>query len=265
MMFGMPFLMETATVDDAAALCRELGLSFVELNLNFPACDLAALDLPRLRRMKAEGVGFTIHMDEDCDPFSFNADVRRAWLTSIRKAAAAAQMLDAPILNMHLPRGVYITLPDRKAVLYEHYRREYMDAVRQLRDLCDEELRGSGTRIGIENTGGFLPHEQAAIDELMTSPVFGLTLDVGHSHAIGDADLPFYRARDGRLIHMHFHDGKGEHPHLPLGAGEIDLRGRLAWAAERDATVVIEVKTVQALRESVQRLADYLPETSFFC
>lgn len=260
MTFGMPFLMETATVDAAAKLCRELGLSFVELNLNFPACDLESLNLPRLRRMKAEGVGFTIHIDEDCDPFSFNADVRRAWLSTIRKAATAAQMLEAPVLNMHLPRGVYITLPDRKAVLYEHYCREYVDAVRRLRDLCDEELRGSGTSICIENTGGFLAHEQTAIEELLTSPVFGLTLDAGHSHAIGDADEPFYRAHSDRLKHMHLHDCRGAHPHMALGDGDIDLRGRLGWAAQNDATVVIEVKTIAALRESVLRLKNYLPE-----
>ena len=29
MTFGMPYLLETATVEDACRLCRELGLSFV--------------------------------------------------------------------------------------------------------------------------------------------------------------------------------------------------------------------------------------------
>lgn len=262
MTFGMPFLMETATVDDAVTLCKDLGLSFVELNLNFPACNLEELDLPRLRRVKAEtGVGFTIHIEEDCDPFSFNMDVRRAWLTSIRKTLVAAQMLDVPVINMHLPRGVYITLPNRKAVLYEHYWQDYMDGVRTLRDMCDGELQGSGTRVGIENTGGFMPFEQRAIAELLTSPVFGLTLDVGHSHAIGDTDIPFYQAHDSRLIHMHLHDCRQSHPHMVLGDGDIDLTSRLAWAAQRDATVVIEVKTIAALHDSVCRLTRYWPKT----
>ena len=51
--FGMPFLLETPEIEDAARLCAELGLSFVELNMNFPACQTDKLDpqlLYRLRR-----------------------------------------------------------------------------------------------------------------------------------------------------------------------------------------------------------------------
>ena len=43
MTFGMPFLLDTATLEDACRLCRELGLSFVELNANFPACQAEGL------------------------------------------------------------------------------------------------------------------------------------------------------------------------------------------------------------------------------
>ena len=34
--FGMPTLIENRTLEDNIALCKELGLSFVELNMNFP-------------------------------------------------------------------------------------------------------------------------------------------------------------------------------------------------------------------------------------
>ena len=49
--YGMPFLLETPTIADAAALCAELGLSFVELNLNFPECQAERLDVQQLRRV----------------------------------------------------------------------------------------------------------------------------------------------------------------------------------------------------------------------
>ena len=34
--FGMPTLIENKTIEDNIALCKELGLSFIELNMNFP-------------------------------------------------------------------------------------------------------------------------------------------------------------------------------------------------------------------------------------
>ncbi|MBP3453192.1 MAG: TIM barrel protein [Clostridia bacterium] len=257
--FGMPFLLETPTIADAAALCAELGLSFVELNMNFPACQAERLDVQELYTLKRKyGIYFTIHLEEGCDPFCFNLGVRRAWLDSIRNTLTIAQAIDAPIVNMHLPKGDYITLPDRKVHLFEHYNAFYQEAVMELREMCQQELEGSGTRICIENTKGFTPYEQTAIAMLFESGVFGLTLDIGHSHAVGDRDIPFYQAFDRLMIHMHGHDAKGSSNHLALGDGEIDLAGRFAWAKRNDARVVLETKTIQALRTSVERLQRFL-------
>ena len=37
---GMPTLTENDTIEENAALCRQLGLNFVELNRNLPICRL---------------------------------------------------------------------------------------------------------------------------------------------------------------------------------------------------------------------------------
>ena len=44
MQFGMPTLIENDTLADNIALCRELGLSFVELNMNFPEDQVEKLE-----------------------------------------------------------------------------------------------------------------------------------------------------------------------------------------------------------------------------
>lgn len=257
--FGMPFLLETPTIEDAAELCAELELSFVELNMNFPACQVDALDVQKLYELKRRyGIYFTIHLEEGCDPFCFNHGVRKAWLDSIRDTLTIAQAIDAPIVNMHLPKGDYITLPDRKVHMFAHYKEDYQAAVEELGDLCRRELEGSNTRICIENTKGFTPYEQTAISVLLESRVFGLTLDIGHSHAVGDRDIPFYHAFDHMMLHMHAHDAKGSNNHLALGDGEIDLKQRLAWAERNHARVVLETKTIDALRTSVTRLGTFV-------
>lgn len=64
--FGMPFLLETRSIEDCVRLCAELGLDFVELNMNFPQCRLSALSADRLNEIrKNSGIYFTIHLDEN--------------------------------------------------------------------------------------------------------------------------------------------------------------------------------------------------------
>lgn len=256
MTFGMPFLLENRTIADAAELCAEYGLAFVELNLNFPACQTDCLDVQLLYELKRRyGIFFTLHLEEDCDPFSFNRSVRKAWLDSMRNTLLLAQAIEAPIVNMHMPKGIYITLPEEKVYLYQRYQEEYRQAVEQLKRMCCETLQNSQTRIAIENTNGFAPHEQRAIAALLESSAFGLTLDIGHSHVVGDVDIPFYRQYEHKLIHMHGHDAVGGKNHLALGEGEIDLTQRIAWAERCGARVVLETKTVRALKYSISWLS----------
>ena len=256
--FGMPYLLEMHSIEECCALAHELGLQFVELNANFPDCLVEKLDPAELHRLgKKYGVYFTLHIEEECDPFTFNSAVRGAWRKSVLHALQIAAALQMPIVNMHFPRGVYITLPERKVFLYEQYAEDFQAALADFRALCEEALNGTATRIAIENTNGWKDYEQRAIADLLESPVFGLTLDIGHSHGVGDVDEAFFHQHDGKLIHMHGHDGLGKKNHLALGDGEIDLSGRFAWAKRRNARVVLETKTIAALRTSVQRLPQF--------
>lgn len=259
--FGMPYLLETPEIEDAARLCAELGLSFVELNMNFSACQAQRLDPQLLYHLRREyGIFFTLHLPEEFDPFTFAEPVRRAWMDVLRDALTLAQALDMPIVNMHLPKGVYITLPEEKVYLYQRYAAEYALAAESLCAVCERMLAGSGVRVAIENTSGFAPHERQAIRTLLRSEVFGLTLDIGHSHTAGNCDESFYRELDSKLIHMHGHDAQGSRCHLALGDGDIDLAERFAWAERRCARVVLETKTVAALRTSVARLPQWTGE-----
>ncbi len=44
MQFGMPTLIENRTLEENVALCGELGLKFIELNMNFPEYQLEHLE-----------------------------------------------------------------------------------------------------------------------------------------------------------------------------------------------------------------------------
>ena len=44
MQFGMPTLIEIKSIEETAALCHELGLAFIELNMDLPEYQADMLD-----------------------------------------------------------------------------------------------------------------------------------------------------------------------------------------------------------------------------
>ena len=254
--FGMPSLFEADSVEKSAALCRQLGLSFVELNANFPLFQPHRLDGKALQKVAQEyGVFFSIHLDDGLNIADFNPLVAEAYSQTVEKTLALAQEAGIQRLNMHLPRGAVYTLPEGKVYFAQRYEQEYLDTVRRFRDQCHSWVGETGLRLCVENADGFLAVQRKAIDILLESPVFGLTLDIGHDHCAGGMDRDFILKRAERLCHMHMHDAVlPNSDHRPLGEGEIDLPNFLNLADSVNATVVLEVKTEAGLRQSLRWL-----------
>ena len=270
--FGMPTLIENRTLEDNAALCRRLGLDFIELNMNLPEYQTERLEQAEtlLRTAERFGIYYTVHLDENLNIADFNRLVSEAYLETVRRIIAVARQLTGlrdrfgdsrqpMILNMHLNHGIYITLPDRKVQMYERDFEAYIRSFGTFRSLCEEWIGDSDIMITVENTDGFRGYEKKAVDYLLESPKFGLTWDTGHSKATGEKDVPFIMERQERLIHFHIHDGTETPPrnHLALGDGEIDLAERLKLAGERNARCVVETKTIEALERSAGWLRDH--------
>ncbi len=251
--FGMPTLMENRDLEEAVQLCKELGLQFVELNMNFPLYQLPLLEKTAyLKELAGKNhIYFTIHLDENLNVCDFNPLVADAYLKTVEKALKAAQEIGAPLLNMHMNHGINVTLPDRKVRLFAEYREVYLEAVRRFRGMCEDVAGSFGVKVCIENTDGFLDFEREAIEELLQSGIFALTWDIGHSHTCNNVDETFLMEHRDRLYHFHIHDGLGNKNHQTLGTGEIDLAQRIGIARECGCRCVVETKTVDALRRSV--------------
>ena len=267
--FGMPTLIENKTLDDNVSLCSSLGLKFIELNMNFPEYQVDKLeqtdDLIRLAEQAQ--IYYTIHLDENLNIADFNPLVSEAYLETVRRTIEVAKRLvvlrdrfgddSQPLtLNMHMNHGIYITLPDRKVQMYERDFDTYIKSFADFRDKCEKWIGDRDVMIAVENTNGFSNYEKKAIEYLLESHVFGLTWDIGHSKATGEKDVPFILQHEERLVHFHIHDGSQNPPkdHLALGDGDIDLAERLRIARSRNARCVLETKTVEALKKSVQWL-----------
>ena len=269
MQFGMPTLIENRTLQDNVNLCKSLNLQFIELNMNFPEYQVDKLEqIDDLIRIAEDAeIYYTIHLDENLNIADFNPLVTEAYLETVRRSIEVAKKLlplrnhygdpGQPLtLNMHMNHGIFITLPDRKVQMYDRDFDTYMKSFASFRTLCEKWIADSDIKIVVENTDGFREYEKKAIDHLLESPAFGLTWDIGHSKATGEKDVPYITEHEERLIHFHIHDGSEIPPknHLALGDGEIDLASRLELAKRRNARCVLETKTIEALKTSVEWL-----------
>ncbi len=252
--FGMPTLIETKTVREMAELCAELELDFMELNTNFPLHQPHLLDAGELSALARQyGIFYTIHLNDEMPVAEFSPPVAQGYCQAVLDALELAKKIGAKRLNMHLAEGAHYTMPDRIVYFYDAYLEEYLAGIARFRDLCTEAIGESGIMICIENVAGFRDFQKKAVEVLLQSPVFGLTLDIGHSFCTGFVDEPLILEHADRLHHMHVHDAKPpKKDHLALGDGEINLDKYLALAAEHVCTVVLETKTVEGLRKSAR-------------
>ncbi len=256
--FGMPTLVECKDIDACAALCGRLGLKFIEINQSFPQYQPANMDIGHLKELKARyGIGYSIHMDESMNPLDFNEKVAAVYRENAVEAIEFAKALEIKKLNLHLLRGVYVTLPGKRIFLNDVYEEEYLNKVVLFREVCEKAIGESEIKICIENTDDpFIPCQHKAIALLLQSKAFALTLDTGHDQASDHVDLGFFEENKDRLCHIHLHNCKAKSPHLPLGEGDVDIPARLALTEETGSDCVIEVKTVAGLEESVNWLKE---------
>ena len=254
--FGMPTLIETATIEECAALCRDCGLRFIEMNMNLPQYQVQTMDAARLQQVAKEyGISYTIHLDETMNIADFNPYIRDAHIRTTCETIRLAKELEIPVLNMHMPLGVYFTLPERKVYLLGEYQQEYRKNAEQFRDACTDAIGNSGIKICIENWAGYTPWQIPVLDTLLESPAFGLTFDVGHNFCIKGQDEPVILARKEKLLHMHLHDVRdGTRDHQALGTGDLNIGKCLNLARDRNCTVVVEAKTIAGLKASAQWL-----------
>jgi sugar phosphate isomerase/epimerase len=260
MQFGMPTLLETRTLEECAALCRELKLDFIELNMNLPKYQTGNIDKKKFADIAQRyGIFYTIHLDENLNPCDFNPLVAKAYMDTVLMTIDAAKMLHVPILNMHLNHGVHFKMPGEKIYLFDAYLDTYLSSMLAFRDICEKAVAGSGIRICVENTDGHdHPFAKKALQLLLQSDAFALTFDIGHNFCMGGGDEDIILQYENKLCHMHMHDAVGSRCHLALGTGEIDAEKYFQIARRLNLRVVLETKTIEGLRQSAAYMNTHL-------
>jgi len=216
-----------------------MGMEFLDLTLEPPAAASWRVDPPAIRAsLERHSMGVVGHTAFYLPMASAFEEVRQACVRELRRCLEVFSTVGARWMNLH---------PDRHAPM--HDRRFYIQQnIRTIQELLPDARR-LGVGLMIENLPGEYNSAAQLGDLLDPVPELGLHLDIGHANL----EVPYnttgeiLAAWGTRLRHVHLHDNRGGHAdlHLPLGAGDVDVR-RAVGALQRcgyDGTITLEVFT----------------------
>ena len=94
----------------------------------------------------------------------------------------------------------------------------------------------------------------AELKQRVNHPLFGLTIDIGHLHCMGEVPIPPHIRRwKDVLWNVHIEDMKrGVHDHLMFGEGEIDFPPVLRCLREVNYTGGVHVELSRHSHDAVE-------------
>jgi sugar phosphate isomerase/epimerase len=227
----------------------EMGLEFIDLTLEPPAAATWRINVAEVRKAIEDThfpvVGHTAFYLPLASAFE---QVRCAAVAELRRCLETFAELGARWMNIH---------PDHNTPLHP---RSYFIS-RNILSLSELTTRARELGLGlmIENLPGSFNTPEELGELLDPLPELGLHLDIGHANLLVPFNMTesILRAYGSRLRHVHLHDNKGGGAdlHLPLGTGNVDLKGaiRALKSCGYDGTITLEVFTPDRQYLSISR------------
>lgn len=247
---GMPILYEYDNLEDNFQLAKDLGLNFIELNLNFGYCRKEMEEGNLIKLIDKYQIETTLHFYDEADMGSYK-EVVDAYLSLLEKYAYLGKDY-LKLVNMHNNPGPVVTISGTKNYIYAKEYQEYIERIISNFTKAKEILNKYQIKLVIENVDG-ASGASFLMDNFLKLKEYGFrfTYDIGHDNVSG---FPLYNLIQNNELNFdefHFHDGNGNKCHLALGEGNIDLKYFSDLAKKNNSYVLLEVKSSDDLRKSV--------------
>jgi sugar phosphate isomerase/epimerase len=218
-------------LEDAIVLLAELGYRSIAITLDHHALNPFDADLPRklaavkallekhgLRSVVETGARFLLDPRRKHQPTLLSPPPERERrLDFLERAVDVAAELGAEAVSF------WSGAPYDGASAEEHFGRLADGCLQLCRRAEDQRMR-----LAFEPEPGMFIDTMARYAELrerVDHPLFGLTIDIGHLHCLGEIPIADrLRCWRERLWNVHIEDmRRGVHDHLMFGEGEIDF------------------------------------------
>ncbi|HLG99752.1 MAG TPA: sugar phosphate isomerase/epimerase family protein [Bryobacteraceae bacterium] len=216
-----------------------MELDFIDLTLEPPGAASWNVDARRLRvAIEQHRMSVVGHTAWYLPLASAIPEIRAAAVEELRRCAEVFSEIGAKWMNIH---------PDRHTPW--HSRNFAVDGNLESLERLHRGTERLGIGLMIENLPGDYNCTAQLAELLDPLPWLGLHLDIGHANlrVPHNTTSEILHAYGDRLRHVHLHDNKGGDAdlHLPLGAGNIDLRSGICalQGCGYDGTVTLEVFT----------------------
>lgn len=249
MKLGMPQLYEYEKVEDNLILADELGLDFVELNLNFAYCRREMEEGHLEALFRKYGLEATLHFYDEGDLATYD-EVADAYLSLLQKYARLGRGY-VKIINVHIISGPVVTISGVKNYIYEKEFEDYSERLLKNLKKAEKICSENGIALVLENTD-YLAKFVKKTYKILSENNFKFNYDVGHDRVDGDFLLnEVIPELNLKFTEMHVHDSLGKKCHLAIGEGDCELSNYKKFMD--NAYVLLEVKQKSDLLLSVPR------------
>ena len=245
-------------LDDAIDLLKRLGYRGMALTVDAPHLDprtTSSRELTRVRR-RLEAADLSVAVETGA---RYLLDPLRKHQPTLLSRRGWRRRHEFVLTCMEIARRLGARVVSLWSGAADHAL-EFRSGLARLAERCRalaEEARARGLELGFEPEPGMFIDRLSRYRRLrdrVDHPAFGLTLDLGHVHCVGEgpgADRIEEFAAE--LRHVHAEDMvRGVHEHLPFGRGEMDYgpifrklaevgyRGMVAVELSRDSHRAVE-------------------------
>ncbi len=253
---GMPTLMEYSTVKENIILAKELQLDFVELNINMLYCyPTPEFRYEMLRYKDNYQINFSMHYYDTVDVSSPNRNYQNYLFKDMHEIGYTLNGIINRLV-MHIEPGAYMTIYSEKEYVYkfdQDYVYRTIDNLKKIRDI----LETYDIELVLENVP--IHPFMEKLYEALGENHFSFCWDIGHDVIYNYFLFSSWREKFNlKVKHMHMHNvlyGTKDHQMITLGDLQIDEY--LKYAIIHDVNIVVEVKDIYNLKESIAYIRDF--------
>lgn len=266
---GIQILFDFSDIIDAIEYVASAGLAVLEINLGnlrFREQLNRVRERKKIRNRAEElDVKTAIHALEGPSFFIPSRRVRRCAVAELKQTLNWAGEIGAQNVIMHLGFDMHYGMGSGgNRYTHEEFPEYYDDALFEALGALKEFARGKAV-LCVENVGGFRYEPAKRILPKLLGGSLGLCFDIGHIAILPEKkreeEFEFFQRHKRAVIHSHIHHNHGtKDEHLPLGAGNTDVRRYLRLLVSTGAWLVMETRPKESAFAAIAYFQRILPQ-----